>query len=198
MKNEGAFLRRTRRHAAGRAAEEEARVEKAASERARREAARLAVAGGISASGGGGGGIEALDSAMNLDDEIAAVSAVDSSLLRSSRIPTVDDRRRAASASRSARKAAAVLRGAPRANLDPYYRGLLRFSRPPNAHVGPSPVVHTGLSVNSSLPSSTPSYSGILAALARWIKYRFLHPQPHSPLSQTPTSRPSRPSRPAP
>ena len=88
----------------------------------------------------------------------------------------------------------AIDRGAPRANLNPNYRGLLRFSRPPNALVVPSPVVHTGLSVNSSLPSSTPSYSGILEALARWIKYRFLHPQPPSPLSQTPTSRPSRPS----
>ena len=71
--------------------------------------------------------------------------------------PNVDDCRRAASASRSARKAAAVVRGAPRANLDPNYCGRLRFRRPPNAPVGPSPVVHTGLSVNSSLPSSTPS-----------------------------------------
>ena len=189
----------TARRAAARAAEAAARVVKAASDRVRREAARRAGGGGIPASGGGGGGIEALDSAMNLDDEIAAVSAVDSSLLRSSsHISDVAVRRRAASANRSARKAAAVLRGAPRADLDPNYRGHLRFSRPPNAHVGPSPVVHTGLSVNSSLPSSTPSYSGILAALARWIKYRFLHPQPLSPLSQTPTSRPSRPSRPPP
>ena len=45
-------------------------------------------------------GTEALGSAMNLDDDIADVSAVDSSLLRSSRNPDVDDRRRAASAFR--------------------------------------------------------------------------------------------------
>ena len=78
--------------------------------------------------------------------------------LLSSQIPNVDGCRRAASASRSARKAAAVVRGAPRADLDPNYRGRLRVIRPPNAPaVGPSPVVHTGLSVNSSLPSSTPS-----------------------------------------
>ena len=57
-------------------AEAEAREEKAASERARREAARLAVAGGTSASGAGGGGTKALGSTMNLDDDIAAVSAM--------------------------------------------------------------------------------------------------------------------------
>ena len=93
---------------------------------------------------------------MNLEVDIAAVSAVASSL-QSSHIPDVDDSRRAASASRIARKVAADDRGALPANLDPYYRGRLRFRRPPQCPVGPSPVVHTGLSVNSSLPSSTPS-----------------------------------------
>ena len=149
---------RTRRHAAGRAFEAEARVEKAAYDRARREATRLGVAGGTSAlSGAGGGGTEALDPLLNHDDEMADVSAVASPLLRSSRNPDVDDRRRAASANRSARMAAAAVRGAPRANLDPYYRGRLRLKRAPTAPVGPSPVVHTGLSVDSALPSSTPS-----------------------------------------
>ena len=123
-----------------------------------RVATRRGVADGTSASGGGGGGVlEALDSAMNLDVDIEDVSAVPSSLLRSSRNPDVDDRRRAASANRSVRRATAVVRGAPRANLDPHYRGRLRISCPPDALFGPSPVVHTGLSVNSSLPSSTPS-----------------------------------------
>ena len=93
---------------------------------------------------------------MNLDDDIAAVFAVASSL-RYSHIPDVDDCRRAASTSRIARKVAADDRGALPANLDPNYRGRLRVRCPPNAPVGPSPVVHTGLSVNSSLPSSTPS-----------------------------------------
>ena len=40
------------------------------------KAARLAVAGGTSASGAGGGETEAWSSAMNLDFDIAAVSAV--------------------------------------------------------------------------------------------------------------------------
>ena len=92
---------------------------------------------GTSVSGTGGGGTEALGSAIYLDVDIADISAVASSL-RSFHIPDVDDHRRAASANRSARRAA----------------------------------------VNSSLPPSTPSYSGILAALARWIKYRLSTPPP--------------------
>ena len=67
---------RDSRRTAARATEAEAREEKAASERARREAARLAITGGTSASGAGGGGTEALGSAMNLDVDIAAVSAM--------------------------------------------------------------------------------------------------------------------------
>ena len=55
---------RTRRHAAGFAAEAEARAEKAASDRARREAARLA-GGGTSASGDGGGGVSTKDTLLN-------------------------------------------------------------------------------------------------------------------------------------
>ena len=94
---------------------------------------------------------------MNLDVDIAAVSAVVASFSSIFSFPDVDDCRRAASASRSARKAVAVVRGAPRADLDPNYRGRLRVIRPPTVPVGPSSVVHTGLSVNSSLPSSTPS-----------------------------------------
>ena len=176
-----------RRLAAGRAADEEARAKKAASDRARREATRLGVAGGTSAlSGVGGGGIEALDSAMNLDDEIVDVSAAASSLLPSSRYPDVDDRRRAASAIRSALKAAAVVRGAPRAILDPNYRGRLRISRPPDALVGPSPVVRTGLSVDSSLPSSTPS--------SVTIRYHLSVGSPHSQVSiSTPPPHPPLP-----
>ena len=93
---------------------------------------------------------------MNLDVDIAAVSAVASSL-RYSHIPTVDDCRRAASAGRIEQKAVAVVRGAPRGVLDHWYRGRLRARCPADARLGPSHVVHTVLSVNSSLPSSTPS-----------------------------------------
>ena len=176
-----------RRRAAGRAAEVEARVEKAAYDRARREALRPAVAGGIvSASRAGGGGTEALDPLMNHDDEMADDSAVASSFLRSSHIPDVDDRRRAASASRSARLAAAVVRGALRnPDIDPNYRGRLRISRPPNAPVGPSPILHTGMSVDSALPSSTPSSATIryrvpVGSLLSQVS--ILHPPPHPPL----------------
>ena len=177
-----------RRLAAGRAADEEARAKKAASDRARREATRLGVAGGtVSASGAGGGGTEALDPLLNHDDEIVDVSAVASSLLRSSRNPDVDDRRRAASAIRSARLAAAVVRGAPRnPNIDPNYRGRLRISRPSNAPVGPSPILHTGLSVDSALPSSTPS--------SATIRYHLSVGSPHSQVSiSTPPPHPPLP-----
>ncbi len=55
---------RTRKHAAGRAAEAEARARKADEAKARREAARLA-GGGTSASGGGGGGVSTNDTLLN-------------------------------------------------------------------------------------------------------------------------------------
>ena len=176
-----------RRLAAGRAAEAEAKVTKAASERARREALRPAVAGGtVSASGAGGGGTEALGILMNHDVEMADDSAVASSLLRSSRNPEVDDRRRAASAIRSSYLAAAVVRGALRnPDIDPNYRGRLRISRPSNAPVGPSPILHTGMSVDSALPSSTPSSATIryrvpVGSLLSQVS--ILHPPPHPPL----------------
>ena len=173
---------RNSRRTAGRAADKEAREEKAASERARREAARLAVAGGTSASGAGGGGTEALGSAMNLEVDIAVVSAVASSL-RSSHIPDVDDSRRAESASRIARKdAIAADRGALPANLDHNNRGRRRVRRPPNAPVGQSPVVHTGLSVKSSLPSSTPSSATLPRRVPQpiplWVRHASFLPLP--------------------
>ena len=160
-----------------RAADKEVRAARTATQQAARVAARLAVAGGTSAYGAGGGGTEALDSAMNLDVDIAAVSAV-ASFSSIFSFPDVDDCRRAASASRSARKAAAVVRGALRANLDPNYRGRLRVRCPPDALVGPSPVVHTGLSVNSSLPSSTPSSARLPRRIPQpvtlWVRHASL------------------------
>ena len=87
------------------AADEEARAAQTAAQQAARVAARLAVAGGTSTSGAGGSGTEALGSAMNLDVDIAAVSAVASSL-RYSHIP---DEKKAAS--ERARREAARLTG---------------------------------------------------------------------------------------
>ena len=59
-----------------RAAKVEVRAARTAVQQAAIVAARLAVAGGTSAFGAGGGGTEALGSAMNLDDDIAAISAM--------------------------------------------------------------------------------------------------------------------------